>query len=100
MNMYRYTDERLSRSTSTRIEVYETTRFPGWLAIVWARQARGEWQVYQVYCSRLRAVVHADAYDYASAVSCGGVEDSPWPSGVNRTERRPWVARQRSSLGL
>ena len=100
MNMYRYTDERLSRSTSTRIEVYETTRFPGWLAIVWARQARGEWQVYQVLCGRLRAVVHADAYDYASAVSCGGVEDSAWPSGVNRTERRPWVARQRSSLGL
>ena len=98
--MYRYTDERLSRSTSTRIEVYETTRFPGWLAIVWARQARGEWQVYQVYCSRLRAVVHADAYDYASAVSCGGVEDSAWPSGVNRTERRPWGARQRSSLGF
>lgn len=71
----------------TRIETFEMTRICGHMALVWAYIPPGPWQVFQVYSGPTQSAVYADAEAYARAIRCGGADDGPWPSGVNRREK-------------
>lgn len=83
--MYRYADTRQARLLRVWVEMIEARRFTGWLALVWV-SSRYDTHIYQVYSGR-KGPAYAEAAAYADAVRRGGVDDGPWPTGVNQTER-------------